>query len=211
MPVFDKDIWSKYQDVIGNIESSNRYNIFGGANDHYDGRYQLGRDAKIDAGNALGIDLSHTPEAREKFRNDPKLQDKAFQAYTEQNHKTLSRLSPEYKSLSPEEQLAVLGYAHNQGAGGALNWLRSGVEGRDAFGTGGTKYSNALSNIFGNKQNVGKLPGLGGLTNLFTGSSKPSSDRSSPRTNRNTTSTVSTDSDFFDHWKGGQSKRNLFG
>ena len=207
MSVFDKDVWSKYQDVIGGIESGNRYNIFGGANDHYDGRYQLGRDAKIDAGNALGIDLSHTPEAREAFRSDPKLQDDAFRAYTEQNHKTLSRLSPEYKSLSPEEQLAVLGYAHNQGAGGALNWLRSGVAGKDAFGTSGTKYSNALSNIFGNVQNVGKSLGTG-VQNLFTpGSSSPSRDSSSPRTNPKTTSTVSTDSDFFKHWDSRHNKK----
>ena len=180
MGIFDSGIWNTYQDVVGGIESDNRYDIYGGANDHYDGRYQLGRDAKIDAGRALGVDLLHTPEARSAFRSDPALQDRAFKAYTEGNHNTLSRLSSDYAAMSPEEQASVLAYAHNQGAGGALDWLRSGVAGKDAFGTSGQKYADAINARLGMNQNVGKPQGLGGLlTNLFSQtSSKPSASSS---------------------------------
>ena len=65
MGIFDSGIWNTYQDVVGGIESDNRYDIYGGANDHYDGRYQLGRDAKIDAGRALGCLLYTSPSPRD--------------------------------------------------------------------------------------------------------------------------------------------------
>ncbi|MBY0427946.1 MAG: hypothetical protein K2Q32_01870, partial [Alphaproteobacteria bacterium] len=40
--------------------------------------------------------------------------------------------------------LGVLGYAHNQGAGGAAQWLATGHAGRDGFGTSGKKYFDAI-------------------------------------------------------------------
>jgi hypothetical protein len=48
-------------------------------------------------------------------------------------------------------QLEILGYAHNQGAGGANNWLNTGKVGSDGFGTKGTKYTELIANNFRKK------------------------------------------------------------
>ena len=61
------------------------------------------------------------------------------------------RNSKKYKGKSRLEQLKILGYAHNQGAGGAAKWLRTGRVGRDAFGTAGTKYYDALGTALANR------------------------------------------------------------
>ena len=141
MPVFDGPQWEQYASSIGGIESGNQYDIKGGANDHYDGRWQMGLAAKKDAARALGVDVP----SREEFRKNPALQQKFFQAYTQQNHKALLKKNKDYANLDPQTQMQVLGYAHNQGAGGASKWLRSGKVGKDAFGTAGTKYSDAIA------------------------------------------------------------------
>ena len=46
--------------------------------------------------------------------------------------------------MDDKNKLAVLGYAHNQGAEAALEWLTTEVSGTDAFGTKGDKYSEAI-------------------------------------------------------------------
>ena len=53
----DKNTWNIYREELAKIESqgSGGYAAKGGANDHYDGRYQLGKDAKIDAAKLLGL------------------------------------------------------------------------------------------------------------------------------------------------------------
>lgn len=140
-------MWDAYREEISAIESGgkeNPYTIKGGANKHYDGMYQLGKVAKQDAAELLGITLGHTAQEREAYRNDPKLQEKAFAAYTAKNHSYLINKSERYKMLPLKEKLAVLGYAHNQGWSGADTWLETGKTGKDAFGTKGTKYYNAL-------------------------------------------------------------------
>ena len=139
---------SVYEDVIGSIESKNRYNIIGGSGNKYDGRYQMGEDAKKDAGRALGITIAHDPVSRRAFRNDPKLQDKAFKAYTELNHKELTRKSKKYRNMNAEEKLGILGYAHNQGATAAVEYLFTGQVGADAFNTKGTDYTDAIEKAF---------------------------------------------------------------
>jgi len=141
----DKNMWDIYREEIASIESagSGGYNAMGGANDHYDGRYQLGKDAKIDAAKLLGLTLDHNKRARESFRGDVDLQEKAFAAYTAQNHRYMMT-SPEYKKLSDKEKLAALAYAHNQGHGKAKAWLKTGKVSKDFFGTSGTKFSDAL-------------------------------------------------------------------
>ena len=144
LPISEEN-WATYRKEISKIESGGKYNIKGGANDHYDGRYQLGKMAKLDAGRLLGIELGHSSKEREAFRSNPELQEKAFAAYTAQNHRYLTSKSEKYRNLSEKEKIAVLGYAHNQGWGGAKKWLETGVEGKDAFGTSGTKYYNALT------------------------------------------------------------------
>jgi cell wall-associated NlpC family hydrolase len=52
-----------------------------------------------------------------------------------------------------EQKLQILGYAHNQGAGGAAKWLRTGRVGKDGFGTAGTAYSDALARNFKSRVN----------------------------------------------------------
>ncbi len=142
------EMWDIYRDKVGFIESSNTYNKVGGSGDHYDGYYQMGEMAKADASKILGYDLGHDKASRQKFRNDPALQEEAVAAYTAQNHSYLTQNSSKYRALPTEEKLAVLAYAHNQGWKGARDWLNTGVEGRDAFGTKGTKYYNAIIEAF---------------------------------------------------------------
>ena len=133
--------WELYKDTVGGIESGNTYDIIGGYNDHYDGRYQMGLDAKKDAARILGIPVP----SREEFRANPALQDKMFEAYTGLNHDVLTRLSPLFREMASAEQQQILGYAHNQGAGGAIDFLNTGESGKDGFGTAGTKYINAIA------------------------------------------------------------------
>ena len=141
---------SVFENEVGKIESKNRYNIKGGAGDHYDGRYQMGAAAKKDAARALGITLGHDAASRKAFRNDPDLQDRAFKAYTEKNHKHLTINSEKYRNMTDQEKLGILGYAHNQGATAAEEYLFTGQVGADAFGTKGTKYTDAIAKAFGN-------------------------------------------------------------
>ena len=74
------------------------------------------------------------------------MQERYFAAYTRANHETLMKLSPEYRDLSKEGKLQVLGYAHNAGAGNAVKWLKGGMSEsfRDGFGTRSDKYSASI-------------------------------------------------------------------
>jgi hypothetical protein len=137
---FDGSAWTKYLDAVGHIESGNRYDIMGGANGHYAGRFQLGADALKDASRIMRQDVTD----RKALLADPVKQDEAMAAYTKANHQTLLSKSSKYKSLPPEEQLAILGYAHNQGASGAVEYLETGQTGSDAFGTKGSRYVSAV-------------------------------------------------------------------
>lgn len=127
-----------FGDEVAKIESSNRYNVTGGSGDHYLGRYQMGKDALSDVGRGYNASLNKV------FLNDPKLQDKLFKAYTLKNHTHLTKNSSVYRSMSPQEKLSILGYAHNQGATAAEEYLFTGVVGRDGYGTKGTKYIKAV-------------------------------------------------------------------
>lgn len=146
-----KEQWEIYRNTIASIESGGKYDISGGAGNHYDGRYQLGRDAKIDASRIAGVpNPGHDDKGRESFRKDPKLQELLFAAFTVANDGYLKNLSKTYKEADVAKRMEILAYAHNQGAGGAAKWLESGVAGKDAFGTAGTKYSTAIaSNLKG--------------------------------------------------------------
>ncbi|GBQ90966.1 phage tail tape measure protein [Gluconobacter albidus] len=131
--------FEKYAGAIAGIESGGRYDIMGGANKAYAGKYQLSRDAITDAAKWLHESAPTTGQ----FLHDPEMQERYFQAFTEQNRKALMR-DPTFAGLSEAKQYAVLGYAHNQGAGGARSWLDGGEVRHDAFGTAGTKYSDAV-------------------------------------------------------------------
>tara|TARA_R110000868_G_scaffold287378_2_gene547744 strand:- start:3188 stop:5557 length:2370 start_codon:yes stop_codon:yes gene_type:complete len=163
------DQWEIYRNTIASIESGGKYDISGGAGNHYDGRYQLGRDAKIDASRIAGVpNPGHDDKGRESFRKDPKLQELLFAAFTVANDGYLKNLSKTYKEADVAKRMEILAYAHNQGAGGAAKWLESGVAGKDAFGTAGTKYSTAIaSNLKG-----GTLPATNSAQNTSTSPNK---------------------------------------
>ena len=55
---------------------------------------------------------------------------------------------PEYKKANSQRKLQILGYAHNQGMGGAAKWMKTGVVGADGFGTKGTKYTDSIREAF---------------------------------------------------------------
>ena len=135
---------SAYGAIIGGIESSGRYGITGGAGGHYYGKYQLSRSVIDDAARALHERSPSTAA----FLHDPAMQDRYFNSFTAANSAYLSAHSERFRNMSRAQQYAVLGYAHNQGAGGALKWLNGGAAGHDAFGTSGEKYSGAISRAF---------------------------------------------------------------
>lgn len=144
---FDQSEFVLFRDVVAKIESGGKYDIQGGSGDMYSGRYQMGAAARQDAARFLGETYEgDTEAARKKFREDPEMQERYFAAYTRANHETLMRLSPEYRELTKEGKLQVLGYAHNAGAGNAVDWLKSGMSDsfRDGFGTRSDKYSTSI-------------------------------------------------------------------
>ena len=48
-----------------------------------------------------------------------------------------------------KEQLSILGYAHNQGRGGALRYLETGETQKDGFGTDAQKYIDEVKKALG--------------------------------------------------------------
>lgn len=145
---FSTEDWNLFRNTVAQIESGGRYDIAGGSGGHYDGRYQLGAAAKIDGSRYAGIaDPGHNPAAREAFRKNPELQEKIFTGFTKANHTYLMGV-PEYRDANQQRKLQILGYAHNQGMGGAANWMKTGIVGADGFGTKGTKYTDSIAAEF---------------------------------------------------------------
>lgn len=142
----EQSTWDTFRDEIAKIESagSGDYAAKGGHNNHYDGRYQMGKVAKTDASTLLGYSLLHDTKSREAFRDDRTKQEEAFAAFTSKNHSYLMNKSKKYRGLSLNEKLSALAYAHNQGWSKAKKWLQTGEVGADSAGTKGTKYSNAI-------------------------------------------------------------------
>ncbi|WP_046901583.1 hypothetical protein [Gluconobacter oxydans] len=138
---FGNNPFGNYSAVVAGIESGGRYDKMGGAGGKYAGKYQMSRDAINDAAKRLHEDAPST----DQFLKDPGMQERYFRAYTDMNRAYLSSHDATFGKLSEDKQLAILGYAHNQGAGGALKWLHGGAVGHDAFGTAGTRYSDAIS------------------------------------------------------------------
>jgi len=145
---FSDSDFGVFKNVVASIESGGKYNIAGGSGGHYDGKYQLGADAKTDGARYAGLsDPGHSPSEREKFRKDPQLQETLFAGFTKANHTYLMGI-PEYKEANSQRKLQILGYAHNQGMGGAAKWMKTGVVGADGFGTKGTKYTDSIREAF---------------------------------------------------------------
>ena len=70
------------------------------------------------------------------------------------DHKKLTQNSQAYREMTPKEKLAVLGYAHNQGATAAVEFLFTGVSGKDAFGTKGKEYIGLVTDAFSRNQPI---------------------------------------------------------
>lgn len=138
--------WSVFRETLASKESGGKYNIKGGSGGAYEGRYQINNAYLGAIANMLG----EKAPTREQFRNDPAMQERFMQAYTMDNHRQLMALSPKYKKMSKEEQMSILGYAHNQGAGAAADWVEKGMGagGKDGFGTAGRwYYENVKANL----------------------------------------------------------------
>ena len=127
---------------VGDIKYKAGDLLYGGSGGHYLGKYQMGRDALSDVG------VGYSKAEREAFLKNPSAQDEAFKKFTENNHIKLTRESERYRNMTKEEKLGVLGYAHNQGATAAIEWLFTGVSGADANGTKGTKYTTKIAEAF---------------------------------------------------------------
>ena len=149
-----------YKREVAKIESkgSGGYAARGGANNHYDGKYQMGEVAKMDAARLLGEEFpGHDTAARAAFRADPAMQERYFEAYTKANHGYMMS-DPMFASASPQRKLEILGYAHNQGWSKALDWLNTGEVEKDKFGTKGTKYVDAINEAFKNETSAPTAP-----------------------------------------------------
>lgn len=142
--------WDTYKNELKKIESGGRYNIMGGSSGKYAGAYQMGPAAIKDAARILG----EKPPSQEEFLADKDMQERYLEAYTVANNQYLSS-NEKYNALPPQEKMQVLAYAHNQGHGGAKNWLNTGEVGADAFGTKGTVYADAISSALGAAGAVG--------------------------------------------------------
>ena len=176
---FSQEDFDVFRNVVASIESGGKYDIAGGSGGHYDGRYQLGAAAKTDGARYAGVENpGHTPEAREAFRKNPQLQEALFAGFTKANHTYLMG-NTEYKNANPRRKLQILGYAHNQGMGGAEKWMTTGVVGSDGFGTKGTKYTDSIATAF----KTGKVPSVSAPsssgTMIASGSSSSSSSNGS--------------------------------
>lgn len=149
---FSKEEWNLYRNSLASIESNGKYNIFGGSGNHYDGRYQLGAAAKIEAAKVLRsrgfyANDGHDPASRKRFRENPIQQENFLYGFTADNYRQLSKL-PQFKNADNQRKLEILAYAHNQGASGAEKWLRTGSVSKDGFGTKGTKFSETIRKNF---------------------------------------------------------------
>ena len=142
---FTQRDYDTFRTTMAEIESSGKYDIAGGSNKHYDGRYQLSAAAKTDGARTMGVpDPGHDTAARQAFRSNPDNQEELFAGFTIANHNYLMKKAPGYASKTKQQQLQILGYAHNQGMGGARKWIETGVVDSDGFGTLGTEYTKRL-------------------------------------------------------------------
>ena len=148
----NKKIWDTFRNTIADIESSGKYRVFGGNNDMYDGRYQMGALAKTDGARIMGMrDPGHDADPKKfmrvMFRNNRALQERLFAGFTIANHNYLSSVK-EYADADLLRKMEILAYAHNQGWQGAKVHITQNKVGQDSFGTKGTEYSDKLKAAF---------------------------------------------------------------
>lgn len=155
--------WDIYRKTLGMRESSGNYSIAGGSNNHYDGMYQMGEDAKTDGARFAklknpGHGYSPDDPKRVAFRENPDLQEKIFAGYTVANHTYLS-YNKRYASAGPREKLSILAYAHLVGHSNASRWLNTGRETSDGNDVKGSEYYNMIKNSFPKMESGGIIFG----------------------------------------------------
>lgn len=147
--------YEQYKNAVAKIEGA-RYDQMGGFQQAYAGKYQMSRDAITDAAHWLKESVPSTAQ----FLKDPAMQERYFRAHTDQNFKYLMGHSDIFRADNEMQRLAILAYAHNQGAGGAARWLRTGQAGSDGFGTSGTAYSDAVTKALNTYDNARVQPAM---------------------------------------------------
>jgi hypothetical protein len=131
--------YDAFRGSVAGIEHA-RYDQMGGSSGRFAGKYQMGADEIRETAAQLG----ERAPTQEEFLNNPEMQERYFERYTLGHHQYLMAHNARYAAMSPEEKAAALGYAHNQGAGGASRFIDTGQAGTDAFGTSGAAYSRAV-------------------------------------------------------------------
>jgi hypothetical protein len=130
--------WDVYKQGIADVEGA-AYTQMGGAGGRFAGRYQMGDEAITEAAKVLGL----PKPSRQEFLSNPQLQEKMYMGYTISNFRYMQSLSPEFKNMTREQQLAVLPMAQ-LGIGNLAEQLRTGKISKDAWGTPTTKFSEAV-------------------------------------------------------------------
>ena len=142
--VTDSPMFGAMASAVAGIEGAN-YNQMGGSSNRFAGRYQMGADEIRETAQSLG---ESTP-TQAAFLADPKMQERYFKAFTKQHEWYLLQNNEQFRGMNDAQKLSVLAYAHNQGAAGADKWLRTGVDGKDKFGTSGALYAQNTLNALG--------------------------------------------------------------
>lgn len=130
--------WNAFREGLTDIEGKH-YGRMGGFKGRYAGRYQMGPKEITETAARLGVPRP----SQQEFLSNPQLQEKFFENYTLDHHRTLMK-SEKYRNMSTLEKLQMLGYSHNQGAGGGLKYLRTGIGGRDGWGFDARKYFGTI-------------------------------------------------------------------
>ena len=141
-----------YLNALSDLESSGDYSVTNQYN--YIGKYQMGAGALIDLGyvragtsnNGLRNPANWTGKggisSQEDFLSTPAEQEKAIIGYTNLNYQYLASEGVDLSTYSDASAAGILASAHNAGAGGTADWVKSnGANVKyDGNNTANTKY-----------------------------------------------------------------------
>lgn len=187
----EKKEWDFYRNTLAYKESQGNtwfdmpqqymkfYNIQGGSDKKYDGRYQMGSAAKTDGANKFGIsNPGHSKKQRESFLQDPLIQEKIFAGYTVANMGYMNS-NEKFKKMSTKDKFRHLTFAHNSGHGNAKKYINGDIiTFRDGNGHDARNYiqdfdsnyraHNADQSLFQEKQKPLKVKNALAGKNLFS-------------------------------------------
>lgn len=110
----------------------------------YMGRYQMGSNEIVSTAQQLGVPVP----SQQEFLGNPQLQEQFFEQYTLDHHNQLMN-TPQYANANPQQQLAMLTGAHIGGVEGLRNYLATGSDRADAYGTSIGNYVNSGYHVLG--------------------------------------------------------------